>query len=80
MTKQVRTTKDHVVRVHLTVPPKSTDQEQLFVQCGEIVNPSFLNPLRPNNDLSQTSHCDIKGLSISEVMRIDNMVIQVKFY
>ena len=31
-----------------------------------------LNPLRPNNDLSQTSHCNIKGLSVSEVMRIEN--------
>ena len=30
-----------------------------------------LNPLRPNNDLSQTSHCNIKGLSVSEVMRIE---------
>ena len=29
-----------------------------------------LIPLRPNNDLSQTSHCNIKGLSGSEVMRI----------
>ena len=41
---------------------------------------SIVNPLRPNNDLSQTSHCKIKGLSVSEVMRIENMIIQVKFY
>ena len=41
---------------------------------------SSLNPLRPNNDLSQTSLCNIKGLSVSEVMRIENMVTQVKFY
>ena len=40
----------------------------------------LLNPLRPNSDLSQTSHCNIKGLSVSEVMRIDNMITQVKFY
>ena len=33
-----------------------------------------LNPLRPNNDLSQTSHCNIKGLSVSEVMRIENKI------
>ena len=32
------------------------------------------------NDLSQTSHCNIKGVSVSEVMRIDNMITQVKFY
>ena len=28
-----------------------------------------VNPLRPNSDLSQTSHCNIKGLSVSEVVR-----------
>ena len=27
---------------------------------------SNINPLRPNNDLTQTSHCNIKGLSVSE--------------
>ena len=40
----------------------------------------FFNPLRPNSDLSQTSHCNIKGLSVSEVMRIENMITLVKFY
>ena len=39
-----------------------------------------LNPLRPNNDLSQTSHCNIKGVSVSEVMRIENKITPVKFY
>ena len=39
-----------------------------------------INPLRPNSDLSQTSHCNIKGLSVSEVKRIENMITQVKFY
>ena len=38
----------------------------------------FFNPLRPNSDLSQTSHCNIKGLSVREVMRIENMIPQVK--
>ena len=38
------------------------------------------NPLRPNSDPSQTSHCNVKGLSVSEVMRIENMITQVKFY
>ena len=33
----------------------------------------LLNPVRPNNDLSQTSRCNIKGLSVSEVMRIENI-------
>ena len=37
-------------------------------------------PLRPNNDVSQTSHCNIKGVSVSEVMRIENMITQVQFY
>ena len=41
---------------------------------------SSFNPLRPNSDLSQTSQCNIKGLSVSEVMRIENMITQVKFY
>ena len=44
-----------------------------------LLNKTF-NPLRPNNDLSQTSHCNIKGLSVSEVMRIENMITQVQFY
>ena len=38
-----------------------------------------INPLRPNSDPSQTSHCNIKGLSAREVMRIENMITQVKF-
>ena len=36
-----------------------------------------LNPLRTNSDLSQTSHCNIKGLSVREVVRIENMITQV---
>ena len=36
------------------------------------------NPLRPNNDLSQNSHNNIKGLSVREVMRTENMITQVK--
>ena len=46
----------------------------------EEVATSLLNPLRPNNDLSQTSHCNIKGVSVSEVMRIENKITPVKFY
>ena len=40
----------------------------------------MFNPLRPNNDLSQTSPCNIQGLSVSEVLRIENMITQMKFY
>ena len=39
-----------------------------------------VNPLRPGSDLSQTSHCNIKGLSVSEVMRTENRFTQVKCY
>ena len=28
----------------------------------------MFNPLRLNSDLSQTSHCNIKGLSVSELV------------
>ena len=43
-------------------------------------NIDFFNPLMPNNDESQTSHCNIKDVSVREVMRIENMISQVKFY
>ena len=39
-----------------------------------------VNTLRRNNDLNQTSHCHIKGLSVKEVMRIENTITQVKFF
>ena len=39
-----------------------------------------INPLRDNDDLSQISHCNIQGLSVREVMRIENMITQVQFY
>ena len=39
-----------------------------------------INPLRPNNDLSQTSHCNIKGVSVREVMRIEYEITPVKLY
>ena len=33
--------------------------------------------LSPNIDPSQISHCNIKGLSVREFMRIENMITQV---
>ena len=45
-----------------------------------IMNSKRINPIRPNSDLSQTSHCNIKGLSVGEIMRIENMITQVKLY
>ena len=41
---------------------------------------TLVNPLRPNNGVSQTSHFNIKGVSVSEVMRIENMITQVQVY
>ena len=46
---------------------------------AELVIKCF-NPLRPNNDESQTSLCNMKGVSVSEVMRIQNMITQVQIY
>ena len=34
-------------------------------QTDEIKYWDFLNPLSPNSDLSQISHCSVKGLSVS---------------
>ena len=45
------------------------------MQCA-----ALFNPLRPNNDLSQTSHSNINGVSVSEVMRIENKITPVKFF
>ena len=36
------------------------------------------NPISPNSDPSQISHCNIKSLSVREVMRIENMITQVR--
>ena len=44
------------------------------------LNFNDINPLRPSNDLSQTSPCNIQGLSVIEVLRIENMITQMKFY
>ena len=51
-----------------------------LVQLKVIAVAIWFNPLRPNNDVSQTSHCNIKGVSVSEVMRIENMITQVQCY
>ena len=37
------------------------------------------NRLSLNSDLSQMSHCSIKGLSVGEGTTIENMITQVKF-
>ena len=38
-----------------------------------------VDPLSPSSDGSQFSHCGIKGLSVRKIMRIENMITQVKF-
>ena len=48
-------------------------------QCAAIQSLG-INRLKVNSDLSQTSHCNIKSLSVSEVMRIKKIITQVKFY
>ena len=35
-----------------------------------VIGENRINLLRTNSDVSQTSHCNIKGLSVREVMRI----------
>ena len=54
--------------------------EKCAVLEGRVSSSQLINPLRLNSDLSQTSHCSIKGLSVREVMRIENMITQVKFH
>ena len=49
-------------------------------QTASILGHLTVNPLRPNNDLRQTSHSNINGVSVSEVMRIENKITPVKFY
>ena len=34
----------------------------------------LFNPLRPKRDLNEIYHCNIKGLSVTEIMRIENMI------
>ena len=51
-----------------------------IVERASRIDANAINPLRPNNDVSQTSHCNIKGVSVSEIMRIENMITQVQFY
>ena len=41
---------------------------------------SFLNCLRPKNDLNQISHYNIKGLLVREIMRIESVITQGTFY
>ena len=52
--------------------------ETYFVE--NIEKQTTVNPLRPNSDLSQTSHCNIKGVSVSEVTRIEKEITPVKLY
>ena len=57
-----------------------------LLSCSHIIRGgACAHPLRhphslsPNSDLSQTSHCSIKGLLVREVVRIVNMITQVKY-
>ena len=55
-------------------------KETMLTFRSKRVSGRYINPLKPNSDLSQTSHCNIKYLSVSAVMRMENMINQVKFY
>ena len=68
-------TETHCASYVVNVTADDTDELENGCQCSV-----YINPLRRNNDLSQTSHCNIKSVSVSEVMRIENMITQVKFY
>ena len=50
--------------------PFSQLKPKLFRSCF-----AKLNPLKTNSDLSQTSHYNIKSLSVREVVRIENMIM-----
>ena len=39
----------------------------------------LFNPLRPKSDLNEIYHCSVKGLSVIEIMRIENLISEVKF-
>ena len=39
----------------------------------------LFNPLRPKSDLKDIYHCNVKGLSVREIMRIENLISEVKF-
>ena len=54
-------------------------QVTISIEKTGLSGQTSFNPLRPNNDESQTSHYNIKDVSVSEVMRIENMITQVKF-
>ena len=65
-----------MVRCQTTSGALNNDEDDDAVNDIEFT----FNPLRPNNDLSQTSHCNINGVSVSEVMRIENEITPVRLY
>ena len=54
-----------------TQPPLSTNTVNNVIT-------TLLNSFSRNSVLSQISHCNIKGLSVREVTRTENMITQVK--
>ena len=52
---------------------------QLLTRQKSIESLLGVYSLSPNSGLNQISHCYIKGLSVRKVMRIENMITQVKF-
>ena len=69
-----------VVLSQLQGLPRMAVLKHKQVKQMEIFEKYVIRFLRPNNDVSQTSRRNIKGVSVSEVMRIENMITQVQFY
>ena len=42
--------------------------------CANIEEMYEVNPLTPNSDLSQIPHSSVEGLSVREVVNIENMI------
>ena len=76
----VKTNQTHDLSVYRHSRWEVADSGLGSLSCEDHTSQSFIYRLRPNSDPSQTSHCNIKGVSVSEVMRIENMITQIQFY
>ena len=71
--KSVCLSSDRVGAIVFSQVGKYKDQSWHFIEFEAI------NPLRPNSDLSQTSHCNIKGLSVSVTHPSISFIVSVIF-
>ena len=68
------------MRVQDAMLPASSPEKRSCERGRNVLTIIPINPIKSNSYLGQTSHCNIKGLSVSEVMIIENMITQVQFY